>query len=200
MAADSLAEAYATLVAAGRKPTVRVLRDAAGVSTDAAAAFLRNVTSGSNVPEAPDLTEAVGIVWAVAWRAAYEAAATELAAELEAARAGESDALAAAETADGLRTDAWEQTERANEVADAARRNAATAQAEAARERARADALAAEVTELRANLAAVTSRADRAEATADALTRVLDALRPPTPTPAAPVSAAEVKIEEVERA
>ncbi len=77
---SQLAAAYARLSAEGRRPTVRALKSAAHVSTDAAARFLRDVAISSETPAPPDLSTPVAAIWAAAWQAARDAARAEAAA------------------------------------------------------------------------------------------------------------------------
>lgn len=99
--APALAAAYAKLLAAGRPVTVRGLREAAGVATDAAAAWLRQNAPAPETPAVPTeaLAPALSTVWAAAWTQARDAVAEDQAATLHAAREAEARALADAETA-----------------------------------------------------------------------------------------------------
>ena len=116
---DRLAAAHARLMAAGGKVTVRALKAAAGVSTDTAAAWLRNAEPVPDVPPLPDLRQAIQIVWAAAWTAAHTEARRYAEDEVLGARARESEALERAETADQA-TAAAEQTRQSAEAAHAA--------------------------------------------------------------------------------
>ena len=100
---EKIAHAYGVLVARGDKVTVRAVQKQAGVRIGEVAAWMREHATGAagEVPEAPDLSEPmsamVASVWAAAWKRAAEQADEATAVALDAARAGEADALAAAD-------------------------------------------------------------------------------------------------------
>lgn len=109
MAGDATARlvaAFAQFKGLGKPPTVRSLKEAANVSTDAAREFLARLKSADTVPAPPDLTAAFEIVWAAAWTKAAEAADEAVRADLAAARAAEADALDRAATAEAAQAEA----------------------------------------------------------------------------------------------
>ena len=179
---EKIARAYGVVVARGEKVTVRAVQREAGVRIGEVAAWLREhaTPAGDEVPAAPDLSEAmtamVQSVWAVAWTRAAEQADEATAVALDAARAGEAQALVAAEQAAGERDEAV-----------AARDQTLGA----------LEGLRAEVEQLRGQLATALEDANlaraqaeesdrarvRAEATSDTLREVLDSLRETTRTP-----------------
>lgn len=126
------------------------------------------------VPEAPDFSEAMSAmvqsVWAAAWKRAVEQADEATGVALDAARAGEADALAAAERAEAdkdeavvARKDAVREVEQLRGDLDALRGQLAEARKDADDARVRAeDAGRGRV---------------RAEAASDTLREVLDSLR-----------------------
>jgi len=173
---EKIARAYGVLLARGEKTTVRAVQREAGVRIGEVAAWMREHAGGAagDVPQAPDLSEAmtamVQSVWAAAWKRAAEQADEATAVALDAARAGEAQALEAAERA-------------------AAELDGAVA----AREKAlgELEGLRSEVERLRGQLATALTDASvarsqaeesdrarvRAEATSDTLREVLDSLR-----------------------
>lgn len=173
---EKIAHAYGALVASGEKITVRAVQKQAGVRIGEVAAWMREHAAAStgDVPEAPDLSEAMSAmvrsVWAAAWKRAAEQADEASAVALDAARAGEADALAKAEQAIAARDEAIAGRDKAAHDADQlrielaqVRDQLATARQEAKDSRAQADD---------ADRARV-----RAEATADTLREVLNASR-----------------------
>lgn len=167
---DRLAATHARLMADGGKVTVRALKAAAGVSTDTAAAWLRNAEPVPDVPPLPDLRPAIQIVWAAAWGAAHAEARKYAEDEVLGARARESEALERAEAV-GRSAAAAEQSRGAAEVAQAAAETRASG-AETALAKLREDLEAS----ARARQAAETARI-RAEAEADSLRTLLADLR-----------------------
>jgi len=176
MSADKIARAYGVLAARGEKITVRAVQREAGVRIGEVATWLReHVPSASEeVPEAPDLSEAIEAmsqtVWAVAWLRAAEQAEQSVADSLDAAREGEAAALAAAEQASAERDAAVTERDRIVAEADRLRHDLAQAQRElesAHRESQQAMSLAEESDRARV----------RAEATSDTLREVLDTFR-----------------------
>ncbi|MEV8194752.1 hypothetical protein AB0P13_21945 [Rhodococcus pyridinivorans] len=173
---EKIAHAYGALVAKGEKITVRAVQKQAGVRIGDVAAWMREHAAATpgDVPEAPDLSEAmtamVSSVWVAAWRKAAEQADEASAVALEAARTGEAEALTRAEQA----------------IAD--RDNAISSRDEALKD---AEQLRQELHQLRDQLAAARQEAQaaraqaddadrsrvRAEATADTLREVLNASR-----------------------
>ena len=77
---EKIARAYGVLVARGDKVTVRSVQREAGVRIGEVAAWMREHATGAagDVPEAPDLSEAMSAmvqsVWAAAWKRAAEQA------------------------------------------------------------------------------------------------------------------------------
>ncbi|MBB0996326.1 hypothetical protein G6024_04280, partial [Dietzia maris] len=73
---EKIARAYGVLVARGDKVTVRSVQREAGVRIGEVAAWMREHATGAagDVPEAPDLSEAMSAmvqsVWAAAWKRA----------------------------------------------------------------------------------------------------------------------------------
>ncbi|MBB1030343.1 hypothetical protein G6027_05475, partial [Dietzia sp. SLG310A2-38A2] len=100
---EKIAKAYGVLLARGEKVTVRAVQREAGVRIGEVAAWMREHAGGAagDVPQAPDLSEAmtpmVQSVWAAAWKRAAEQADEATAVALDAARGGEAQALEAAE-------------------------------------------------------------------------------------------------------
>lgn len=99
--APAMLRAYSDYIAEhGHKPSVRALREQAGCSTGAAAAWLReeapNVTIHTETPPVPTdaLTPALEPLWAVAYGKAREIVTVQHQMDLEAARSSERAALA----------------------------------------------------------------------------------------------------------
>lgn len=174
---SQLAAAYGRLVSeTGKRPTVRALKATARVSTDAAAAFLRDVAASTEVPPAPDLSAAVQTIWAMAWQAAADLARQEaeqqseqLTADLTAATDDAEQQLRAADDARQALQEAHHQISEISNAADQLRRQLATLTEELHQAR-------AELAAVRASERAACTRADRAEATVEVLQRVLDHL------------------------
>lgn len=178
---SQLAAAYARLSAEGRRPTVRALKSAAHVSTDAAARFLRDVAISSETPAPPDLSTPVAAIWAAAWQAARDAARAEAAAQVDQLTA---DLEAAADDADQQ----IQSTQKALAAQQAAERQVNDLQRqveEAGRTSgtliAERDAARSEVKEARDSERSAATRADRAEAIVETLQKVLDRLQPQSP-------------------
>ena len=173
---EKIAHAYGVLVARGDKVTVRAVQKQAGVRIGEVAAWMREHATGAagEVPEAPDLSEPmsamVASVWAAAWKRAAEQADEATAVALDAARAGEADALAAAESATAQRADADAAREEA--VRDAEQLRAELAQVRQQLDETQRQAEQARVQAEEADRARV-----RAEATSDTLRELLDAFR-----------------------
>ena len=173
---EKIAHAYGVLVARGDKVTVRAVQKQAGVRIGEVAAWMREHAAGASgeVPEAPDLSEPmsamVAAVWAAAWKRAAEQADEATAVALDAARAGEADALAAAESATAQRADADAAREEA--VRDAEQLRAELAQVRQQLDETQRQAEQARVQAEEADRARV-----RAEATSDTLRELLDAFR-----------------------
>jgi len=173
---EKIARAYGVMVARGDKVTVRAVQREAGVRIGEVAAWMREHAGGAagDVPEAPDLSEAmsamVASVWAAAWKRAAEQADEATAVALDAARAGEADALTAAEKATLEKDDAVAARDRATGEVEGLRGELeqVRGELEAARREVR-DARTAAVEADRARV--------RAEAASDTLREVLDALR-----------------------
>lgn len=176
VSSEKIARAYGVLLARGEKVTVRGVQREAGVRIADVAAWLREhaTAAGGEVPAAPDLSEAVSAmvasVWSAAWTRAAEQAGEQAAVTLDAARAGEAQALQAAERVAGEREEA------------VAARDQALGELEGVR---------SELEQLRGQLATALEDASvarakaeesdrarvRAEATSDTLREVLDSLR-----------------------
>ena len=173
---EKIARAYGVLLARGEKVTVRSVQREAGVRIGEVAAWMREHATGAagEVPEAPDLSEPmsamVASVWAAAWKRAAEQADEATAVALDAARAGEADALAAAETATAQQADADAAREEA--VRDAEQLRAELAQVRQQLDETQRQAEQARVQAEEADRARV-----RAEATSDTLRELLDAFR-----------------------
>lgn len=173
---EKIAHAYGALVASGEKITVRAVQKQAGVRIGDVAAWMREHAAATpgDVPEAPDLSEAmtamVRSVWAAAWKKAAEQADEASAVALEAARAGEADALTKAEQSVSERDRAV--AERDKSLHDAEKSRLELAQVRDQLATARQDAK-----EARAQADAADRARVRAEATADTLREVLDASR-----------------------
>ena len=179
---EKIARAYGVLLARGEKVTVRSVQREAGVRIGEVAAWMREHAAAAtgDVPPAPDLSEAmsamVASVWAAAWKRAAEQADEATAVALDAARAGEAQALEAADRASGERDEA------------VAARDQALGEVEGLR---------SELEQLRSQLTTALdganlarSQADesdrarvRAAATSDTLREVLDSLRDTARTP-----------------
>ncbi|MBW3069631.1 hypothetical protein GZ998_08970 [Actinomyces sp. 594] len=174
-----LAAAYGRLLNdTGRRPTVRALKAAARVSTDAAAAFLRDIATQDEVPDAPDLTAPLQALWAAAWHVAADTARAEVAeqvdqltADLVAATADAEQQLQAADTAQTAQHAAEEIAATATRRADELERRVAALDEELA-------GLRLQIADLQAAERAATTRADRAEAAVDTLQGVLATLKP----------------------
>lgn len=173
---EKIARAYGVLAAKGEKVTVRAVQREAGVRINEVAAWMREHAAGAgeDVPEAPDLSAAttalVQTIWGAAWKQAAEQANADVGEALDAARTGEAEALTAAEQAKSQRDEA---------VADCSRAYAASAvlrdEAKQLRdelEAARKDAAEANARALEADRGRV-----RAEAASDTLREVLEAFR-----------------------
>ena len=173
---EKIARAYGVLVARGDKVTVRSVQREAGVRIGEVAAWMREHAAGAagDVPEAPDLSEAmsamVASVWAAAWKRAAEQADEATAVALDAARGGEADALEAAEHAAGERDDAVTVRDRARGELEGVRGE--LEQLRGQLETARQDAAVARAKAEESDRARV-----RAEATSDTLRELLDAFR-----------------------
>ena len=173
---EKIARAYGVLVARGEKVTVRAVQREAGVRIGEVAAWMREHATGAagDVPQAPDLSEAmsamVASVWAAAWKRAAEQADEATAVALDAARVGEADALTVAERAVAERDEAVAARDRAGDEVEALRVELEQLRGEL--DAARRDARDARATAVEADRARV-----RAEATSDTLREVLDSLR-----------------------
>ncbi|MCT1434889.1 MULTISPECIES: DNA-binding protein [Dietzia] len=173
---EKIAHAYGVLVARGDKVTVRAVQKQAGVRIGEVAAWMREHAAGAagEVPEAPDLSEAmsamVASVWAAAWKRAAEQADEATAVALDAARAGEADALAAAETATAQRADA-------DAAREAAVRDAEQLRSELAQVRQQLEKVQREAEQARVQAEEADRGRVRAEATSDTLRELLDAFR-----------------------
>lgn len=116
---EKIARAYGVLAAKGEKVTVRAVQREAGVRINEVAAWMREHAAGAgeDVPEAPDLSAAttalVQTIWGAAWKQAAEQANADVGEALDAARAGEAEALTAAEQAKSQRDEAIEGRHRA---------------------------------------------------------------------------------------
>lgn len=173
---EKIARAYGVLVARGDKITVRAVQREAGVRIGEVAAWMREHATGAagDVPQAPDLSEAMSAmvqsVWAAAWKRAAEQADEQVAVALDAARAGEADALAAAEQA---------ATDRDAAVAarDLSAGEVEGLRAELEQLQGRLDAARREAQEARGEAEQADRARVRAEATSDTLREVLDSLR-----------------------
>lgn len=151
------------------------------MSTDAAAAFLRDVAASSETPPVPDLSAPLQAIWATAWQQAHDAARAEqaervdrLTEDLAAATGDAEQQLAAAEEARRAQADAERQVAEAHRRVEDLQRRIEELDRELDQARAMVEAAQA------AERAACT-RADRAEATVDALQGVLATLTPDLP-------------------
>ena len=173
---EKIARAYGVLVARGDRLTVRSVQREAGVRIGEVAAWMREHAAGASgeVPEAPDLSESMAAmvqsVWAAAWKRAAEQADEATAVALDAARAGEADALATAEQATADKDAAVAARDRATDEAGQLRR-------EAEQLREQLDATRRELDQARAEAEQSDRARVRAEATSDTLREVLDSLR-----------------------
>lgn len=167
---DRLAAAHVHLMTDGARVTVRALKAAAGVSTDAAAAWLRRAEPAPEVPTPPNLTEPIRILWAAAWQAAHTEAALSVEDEVLGARARESEALERADAAEHNAAAAAQALTAAEARAAAAETRATTA--EAALTAARDQASASDQ-----NSRSLDTARTRAEAEADSLRVMLADLR-----------------------
>lgn len=173
---EKIAHAYGELVARGDKVTVRAVQKKAGVRIGDVAAWMREHASGAagDVPEAPDLSESMSAmvqsVWAAAWKRAAEQADEATAVALDAARAGEADALAAAERAQTAQEEAVGERDRVVGEAESLRGEVAELRGQL--EAARRDVATARDAAEEADRARV-----RAESASDTLREVLDTLR-----------------------
>lgn len=173
---EKIARAYGVLAARGEKLTVRAVQREAGVRIGEVAAWMREHATGAadDVPEAPDMSEAMSAMmqsfWAAAWKRAAEQADEVAAAALDAARTGEADALVAAEQAEAEKADAVAARDRA--VGEVEGLRAEVKELRKQLEAAQADAVKARTEATQADHARV-----RAEAASDTLREVLDTLR-----------------------
>lgn len=176
MSTEKIARAYGVLAARGEKITVRAVQREAGVRIGEVAAWLREhaPSARDDVPETPDLSEAIAAmsqaVWAVAWVRAAEQAEQSVAASLNAAREGEAAALAAVEQAHAEREKAIAERDRL--AAEAERMRLDLAERQSQLNAALRDAEGALARAEQSDRARV-----RAEATSDTLREVLDVLR-----------------------
>ncbi|MDN5723057.1 MAG: hypothetical protein L0H20_08675 [Corynebacterium sp.] len=176
---EKIAHAYGVLVARGDKLTVRAVQKEAGVRIGEVAAWMREHAAGAtgDVPEAPDLSEAMSAmvqsVWAAAWKRAAEQADEASAVALDAARGGEADALTAAETAATERDAAIASRDQAAQEADQLGR-------ELSQLRDQLDTARQEAKDARAQADDADRARVRAEASSDTLREVLDSLREST--------------------
>ncbi|MDN5743905.1 MAG: DNA-binding protein [Nocardioidaceae bacterium] len=160
---EKIAHAYGVLVARGDKLTVRAVQKEAGVRIGEVAAWMREHAAGAtgDVPEAPDLSEAMSAmvqsVWAAAWKRAAEQA----------------DALTAAETAATERAAAIASRDQAAQEADQLGR-------ELSQLRDQLDTARQEAKDARAQADDADRARVRAEASSDTLREVLDSLREST--------------------
>lgn len=173
---EKIARAYGVLVARGDKVTVRAVQKEAGVRIGEVAAWMREhaTATAGDVPEAPDLSEAmlamVHAVWAAAYTRAAERADEASAVALEAARAGEADALAAAEHTLAERDEAVAARDHAAGEVEGLR-------AELEQLRGQLDAARREAHDARVEAEQADRARVRAEATSDTLREVLESLR-----------------------
>lgn len=173
---EKIARAYGVLAARGDKITVRAVQREAGVRIGEVAAWMREHAAGAagEVPEAPDLSEAMSAmvqsVWAAAWKRAAEQADEATAVALDAARAGEADALAAAEQAATERDDAVAARDRAAGEVESLR-------TELEQLRGQIETARQDVRDVRTKAEESDRARVRAEATSDTLREVLDSLR-----------------------
>lgn len=173
---EKIARAYGVLAARGEKLTVRAVQREAGVRIGEVAAWMREHAAGAagDVPEAPDLSEAVSAmvqsVWAAAWMRAAEQADEATAVALDAARAGEADALASAEQTTGERDDAVAARDQALGEVEGLR-------VELGQLREQLETARQDVCDARARAEESDRVRVRAEATSDTLREVLDSLR-----------------------
>src|SRR5699024_4708613 len=171
---EKIARADGVLLARGEKVTVRAVQREAGVRIGEVAAWMREHAGGAagDVPAAPDLSEAmsamVASVWAAAWKRAAEQADEATAVALDAARAGEADALAAAESATAQRADA-------DAARDEAVRDAEQLRTELAQVRQQLDETQRQAEQARVQAEEADRARVRAEATSDTLRELLDA-------------------------
>lgn len=173
---EKIAHAYGAMVARGDKITVRAVQKEAGVRIGDVAAWMREhvTTAAGDVPEAPDLSESMSAmvqsVWAAAWKRAAEQADEATAVALDNARAGEADALAAAERAQAALEEAGSERDRAVGEAESLRSEVQDLRRQL--EAARGDAATAREAAEEADRARV-----RAESSSDTLRELLDVLR-----------------------
>lgn len=176
MSSEKIARAYGVLLARGDKVTVRAVQREAGVRIADVAAWLREhaTAAGGEVPAAPDLSEAISAmvssVWAAAWTRAAEQADEATAVALDVARAGEAQALEAAELAAGEREEAVASRDQALGEVEGLRTELEHVRDQL--ETALQDASVARAKAEESDRARV-----RAEATSDTLREVLDSLR-----------------------
>lgn len=175
---EKIAHAYGALVASGEKITVRAVQKQAGVRIGDVAAWMREHAAATpgDVPEAPDLSEAmtamVRSVWAAAWKKAAEQADEASAVALETARAGEAEALVKIEQAVADRDEAISGRDQALHEVEQLRRELDQLRGQLADARQEADTARAQADD--ADRARV-----RAEASSDTLREVLNQLREP---------------------
>ena len=176
--ASALADAFAALSVEGRPVTVRALRERAGVSTDAAAEWLRTNRPARDVSPAPTdvLTRVLEPLWSAAVAVARDEQAEAVAADRDALVQAEAEALTALAGATSRIGDLEA------EVAQVRRELAAV---EAARDETAARAAAAmkDAEDSRAAAHAAELAAVEAQATARTLREVLDSLRRSTAAP-----------------
>lgn len=167
---EKIARAYGVLAARGEKLTVRAVQREAGVRIGEVAAWMREHAAGAagDVPEA--VSAMVQSVWAAAWMRAAEQADEATAVALDAARAGEADALASAEQTTGERDDAVAARDQALGEVEGLR-------VELGQLREQLETARQDVCDARARAEESDRVRVRAEATSDTLREVLDSLR-----------------------
>lgn len=171
----ALADAYAALMRDGEVPTVRRMKERAGVSTDAAAAWLRTNRPAAEAPAVPD--DFARTLWPLAFTAARDVAVEAVTQELEAARQAEAEALTRADEADAAQRGAMLRADRAMEISQEAQAEATAARERTEQAEAQVRELEAERDRLVERLRDMEARAVRAEAVADTMREVVDGLR-----------------------
>lgn len=175
-----IAAAFAKLVKAGNPVTVRSLRETAGVSTSAAADWLRENRPVADAPEIPldEMRVALSGFWALAISTARDEVVQVHTEQLEQIITSEAQALELLAAAETLNTDLEAQVAKLQADLQASEEHATSEKARADAELAAARMTASEALSRADRETAIAraaeARASRAEATAETLQRIVD--------------------------